>query len=89
MKQKKVIQNIRIDIFRKGQLIFKYKDKCDFAYLILHGQLNFYKFDFRELKYHSLDVKPTNDLSNPLTSGISPKQQEIVVNEEAQTLEQI
>jgi hypothetical protein len=57
-------------------LIFKYKDKCDFAYLILKGQLNFYKYDFRELKYQSLEIaKPANAISNELSPmAQSPKE---------------
>lgn len=47
---KKIIQNLKIKLFSKGQMLFSQGDKADFAYLILHGEIGFYQHDLSRCK---------------------------------------
>ena len=40
------VENLAINIFRKGQRLFRKGERSDRAYLILYGDLNFYNTDF-------------------------------------------
>ena len=39
---RKVIENVKIKVYKQGEKIFLKRDVADFAYLILHGELSFY-----------------------------------------------
>lgn len=41
-KRASVVSNIYLDICERGQQIFKKGEKCNFAYLVLYGQIGFY-----------------------------------------------
>ena len=47
MMLKKVIQNLNIKLYSKTQMLFSKGDKADNAYLVLHGEVGFYAYDFR------------------------------------------
>ena len=50
MMLKKVVQNLKIKLYSKSQMLFSKGDKADFAYLVLHGDIGFYQHDFARCK---------------------------------------
>ena len=46
MMLKKVVQNLKIKLYSKSQMLFSKGDKADYAYLVLHGEIGFYAYDF-------------------------------------------
>lgn len=49
---RKIVQNLQIKLFSKGQMMFSKCDKADFAYLVLEGEIGFYQHDFKHCKTH-------------------------------------
>ena len=47
MMLKKVVQNLKIKLYSKSQMLFSKGDKADYAYLVLHGEIGFYAHDFK------------------------------------------
>ena len=43
---RKAVEDLKINIFRKGQRLFRKGERSDRAYLILYGDLSFYNTDF-------------------------------------------
>ena len=54
---KKIVSNLKIKLYTKGQMLFSKGDKADYAYLVLHGEIGFYQHDFARCKNNQFLVR--------------------------------